>query len=238
MTISTLVSFLVVGAPAPATLAVDGLLVANLSGKKWAVHSDTLPRWSNLTFRQVQPGKVGRKILVRKPVIMEMSGLPYLKTEGSEFLGVLWSGPTPAFPRAVAASKQTSAELRKIVAPLILERARDPQQATWSSWTVDLDGDGTKDHLVRAEMKNSASYGGLAWNIVVWVPARRTPNILAWETDENQESCTRAEVLAIADFDRDGRYEVVIGRQYIEGNSGEVWTFGAGKATKVVEKGS
>jgi hypothetical protein len=93
MTLSTIVSFLVVGAPVPATLAVDGLLVATLTGRKWAVHSDALPRWHDVPFRQVRMGQFGRRIVVKKPVIMEMSGLPYLQTEGSDFVGAFWSGP-------------------------------------------------------------------------------------------------------------------------------------------------
>lgn len=239
MTLSTIVSFLVVGAPAPATLAVDGLLVATLTNRKWAVHSDALPRWRDVPFRQVRLGQLGRKLVVRKPVIMEMSGLPYLQTEGTDFVGALWSGPAPAFPRKVTASSQVSPDLRKAVSQLVLQRAKDPQGAAWSAITVDLDGNGEMDRLVRAEMKSSgSSVTGLAWNILVWIPGKRTPKVLAWETEDDQETCTQVDVVSIADFDRDGRYEVVLSRRYIEGNSGEVWSFTSREPRKIIEKSS
>lgn len=78
--------------PAP-TLAVDGLIIGSYQNKKWVVSDDKLPTWKNVTFMAIRYGSAGKAVTVKKPVIMEMTGCPYLLIGDRTPLGAYWSGP-------------------------------------------------------------------------------------------------------------------------------------------------
>jgi hypothetical protein len=237
---TTLLTLLVLG-KAPNTLAVDGLLVANYRKGKWSVCPSTKPTWKSVAFTQIGIGKLGATVNVPGAIIMELSGMPYLDLRQRPLNETLWNGPKPAFPRRLSVTTKPD----KAIQELILEIARvngkvKPVAKSWLAVKGDFDGNGKSETLVFASSVSELTiHDESAWNTVQLVVGPHKAYQLSWNASQGKdEGVVNTFISAVADFNRDGIYEIVLSNWYHEGNGGQVFTIKAGKPVRVVENGS
>ncbi len=224
----------------PATLAVDGLLVGTYKSGHWTAHGDKLPTWKNVRFQQVLLGRMGKSIVVPSAVIMEMSGCPYLKDEGARARGAQWCGPTPSFPRKVTAGGPVPAATQKLVQTIVAGKGFDATRIDWVKFVIgDFDGDKRPDQLIQCRnVEKGEADPKHQWSMVLYLQGGKKPNTLSWHVFAEAESLEIDSLEGLADFDHDGVYELVLGRQYIEGNGGTVFSLRKSGPRTVVDKGA
>lgn len=219
----------------PAVLAVGGLLIGSYNAHHWTQSPEALPTWKRLRFQEVKIGKVGKSVVVSEPVIMQMSGLPYLKPDGDKWLGAMWSGPTPKFPRKVMLGSKVSAKAQETVKDWVGAHGFGNTRIIWRrDVTGDFDGDGKSDELIECRGEKD---GKAAWSMVILFQGGKKPRTLAWETLK-EDQLTLVSIEGLADFDREGTMEVVLSRTYLEGNGGVLWRLGRNGPVKLVENDS
>lgn len=218
----------------PPTLAVDSLIVGQYASKNWTEFGFDVPTWTNVTFRQVLIGKMGKTVKISKCVKMEMTDTVHVQgPKGTYAGGVLWSGPAPKFPRPVKVSKTLNATERKALSDFLT-----PKEMGKTKFSIrkvvrgDFNNDGRPDSLIEA-VSVAKDY-----SLVLIAQGGRRPTALWWKDKYEDGSLYTEEIAAVADFDGDGVMELVLSGHYIEGGSGTVWTFTKDNPIKLVSRES
>lgn len=217
----------------PPTLAVNNLIIGALTQGTWTAFGDNPPKWRNLSFQEVLVGRAGRKVKIAKADVFGMTGAPCLAFTEETSLEVLVSGITPTFPRKVVRtarpSRQTEAAVQKLYGP-------DPVTYV-DILESDFDGDKVPDTVVHCRKVPEASdplQGD--WASVLWVRPNKPTRVLSFENDLASDGFKHFDLPAVADFNKDGSYELVIARWFHEGLGGQLWSLTKSGAKILVEK--
>jgi|GEM_PF-6811118 len=204
----------------PPTLAVESLIVGHYASKRWTQAGYDVPTWTNVPFRQVFIGKLGKTVKISKCVKMEMTGTVHLMGAlPNSAYGALWSGPQPKFPRPVKVAKSLLTKERKAVQGFLA--LKDLGKTKFNIRTIvrgDFDGDGRADSVM--ELMSAAE----DYSLVLLAQGGKSPTALWWETKDAEGQLAKGVILGMADLDSDGVLDLILSGQYIEGGSGTLWS--------------
>lgn len=221
------------GTPPP-TLAVDSLIIGQYESKRWTEAGFDVPTWTNVPFREVLIGKMGKTVKVAKCVKMELTESVHVQGPNSQSAqGVLWSGPAPAFPRKVTVSEKLSSTERKALNDFLAPKGLGKVKFNVKNIVRgDFDGDRKADSVIEC-LSAKGDY-----SLVLSAQGGKKPTALWWETKDSEGHLSSAVIVAMADLDRNGSMELVLSGRYIEGGSGVVWSYQKSGPVKLVEHGA
>jgi hypothetical protein len=189
-------------------LVVDGIVVGVHGDKGWVRPAR---EEAQITFSEVGVGKssaVGTNLKVGVPehgtAVQALEPAP---------LAVFYSGKAWQ-PKPVTVSFNRTQVLYAARKFAMQNETLLPVAYLRNVWEVDLDGDGRKEQLVEAISRPQADRGGFSdgdWQAVLLISNRlgaQKTEMLAFTRTEGE----RCRVRAAADFDGDGRTEVVVTR--------------------------
>jgi hypothetical protein len=217
----------------PPTLAINSLIVGTFVKGKWKVFGEKPPAWKNLRFQEVLVGKAGKTVKVAKAEIFGMTGTPCLAYSEETSREVLVSGITPTYPRKVVRLKSPPNFAEAAVKKLY---GSDPVSYV-DILQSDFDGDKSLDTIVhcRKSPEDSDPLHG-DWASVLWVRPGYPTSVLSFENDLASDGFKQFDLPAVADFNKDGCYELVIARWFHEGLGGQLWSLTRSGAKLMVQK--
>lgn len=224
----------------PATLAVGGLLIGNLAGGKWSQVSDDLPEWRNLEFHEVKLGKLGEPLVIEEPVLEGMSVMPVIGLPEGRHSAAFFSGPAPTFPRPITMPKTIPNELRLQVMRFLKGQKMKTKSVVWSTYiSGDFDGDKRVDALIKAQSWKTPGDTGIGeWSRVFLLQGGKSLRVIGWQDGNEEQLKPDVELVALADFDRDGTYEAATLIWYLEGRAASLIHLGRNGPKVLVEKSS
>ena len=233
--------------PAPSILAYNSSVIGVVNGTRWSSPDSELTLKARRTGYTVTIGaaKPGVTVDVIEPIGM-LSGIN-LRGGQAKYPGVVWLGSAPKFPRPVRTqTADRTLYAREVHRALNSRLVSLDQVEVTRLFRVDLDGDKVDEVLVEARTKGLNLMGGSIDSkpgmfTGVWIRAVRNgrPTMLKLQADVVVEDARHFDnrLAAVADFDGDGRYEVVVSSLGFESESGHVYRFRAGSATLISEGG-
>ncbi len=219
--------------PSPDYLAVDGVAIGVLEGGRWTV-AKSLETPVTLGMSEVGVGIAsGRASNIH---LAQSRFGPWIEAGGFPSDHVLFSGKA-WLPRPCAASLERGDVLSTVAQFARNRGVPSPRPYLLNVWEIDLDGDGTKEQIIEA-VSNLRDPSAQPWEAI----------LLRWR-DQRQErvyplsisfpapghAAARCRVRALADFDGDGRIEVI---STATGNTflfATIWSFREGKLSPMLD---
>ncbi len=234
----------------PPTLVVDGLAICAREGGRWTrVKVGTgWPRRGGMTAAPLGIGTVGapRPVGGFEDVTDGGEGV-YAKGAATEDRSVLFGPGRARVPRRVALLSPSNPVYRGVVAGFLSRHGvRGAKVRITRLVRTDLDGDGGDEVLIEASSRDglarvSPTIGGgpgdYSLLLLRTVRGGRAVEIpLDFAAGRKAAGDTR--LRAIADFDGDGRMEIVLSWGAWESGGAELWAFRRGRATRLAENGT
>lgn len=221
-------------------LIVDDLVIGTLEGSQWVMADKPLKMDKEFMGHKV--GLLNTSKMVKSEGLLWSDGVFGNFLKGDRFFdGVIWTGAKPKYPRIIASLKPDSWEYRKIVRDVV-KLDNKFKIDIGAVLRVDLDGDGTEEMVIAAShpgLKDSDMYepkeGMFSCVLIYGLSGSETKtHVIASQVIGGEiDFMEKFELKSVADFDGDGKYEVVTGTEYYEGRGAVVSGFEKGK---VVEK--
>ncbi len=229
---------------------IDGYVLAAKTAGKWRGVERGQGRWKDLpasTFREIGLGPVGGSVKARFDEEDVPQGV-YLRQSGIAPDGVYVGGVTPrALRKVVDYSLRSPIYLKALGGFLSRSGLKGATPRITRVVGVDLDGDGTREVLIEARNREglgmeslNARFGPRDYSVVLLRSIRGGKVVdqpLGFATARNGDGLVRT-LRAVADLDGDGRMEVVTSYVAWEAFGGALWSYRAGKATRLVQNGS
>lgn len=247
-----LASLLVGYAASKGLLMVDMLAIARLENGKWSnlvsKPSDPASKQRNISFLELGLTGVKGKVTIPKLDLQSDVAEGWFAVREEWSNKVLWSGTLPKFPKA-----QVFATTAKVYLDIVRSHLNSKGMAIATPKInkvvgVDLDGDGVREVVIEAAPladmvpktmgdRSKTDYTSI---LIRWVKnGKPTTTVLAHHDSRKEAFLESADQLrAIADFDGDGKYEIVCSSDYYEGQSATVYRFRKGVVRKLVEYGA
>lgn len=217
-------------ASTPEYLVVDGIAVGQLRGSNWAparVPGDTVTLGASEVGIANAGGRVANIRFVNPPqgTWIQAMNAP---ADSILFTGKAW------VPREVQPVLNRS-EIITTVAQFVRNRGlARPQPYLANVWEIDLDGDGEKEQIVEATSNPRARAEEPTWQAVL-LRTRERVYPLSMSFPKADEGLARCRLRAVADFDGDGRMELVSTAIQDSLFVSTIWTFREGKLLPVVD---
>jgi len=250
--LATLIATLTVVAPVKGVLVVDMLAIGRLQNGKWknlvSKPSDPISKLRNIPCQNL-----GLASLIGKETLPKLE-LQSDVAEGWFIMGekytnkVYWTGPAPKFASVVTYSPTAKVYLDVVQAHL---RSRGLSKAVAKInkvLGVDLDGDGVREVVIDAsplpDMVGRTMEDGKPTDytcvLIRWVKNGKPVTVVVAHNDAKKDKVLGSadELRTIADFDGDGKFELVVSSDYYEGQSASVFNFSKGVVRKLVEYGA
>lgn len=233
-------------------LMVDMLAIGRLEKGKWtnliSKPSDPVSKLRNIPFTELGvKGVLGKLTIPKLELQTEVAeGWFAIKEEWSN--KVLWSGSPLKYPEVQVYSPTSRTYLDVVQAHLTKRGVAGSRAKINKVVGVDLDGDGVREVVIEAaplpdmvprtmENGSKTDYTSI---LIRFVKNGKPSVIVVAHNDTKQDGVlTGADQLrAIADFDGDGKFEIVCSSDYYEGQSAAVYSFRKGIVKKLVEYGA
>jgi len=232
-------------------LVVDMLAIGRYGAGKWSVvkasPSDSLSKERNFNFTILNgPEATGSLPILALEYQAEAAPGWYVTGELASSK-VMWAGAKPKLPQAQRLAATSKTYLDAVQRVLDAKGLKTAKARINQIWSVDLDGDGTKEVLIEAATKpdmtettmNNAKATDYSMVLIRYVKGSRTITRTLAFHDGHSGTLEGADRLrAIADLDGDGVAEIVTSSNYYEGTSATVWRFKKGVLTQLVTNGS
>lgn len=209
-------------------LVVDGLLVGAHDGLGWSRPRDW-PRNLHLPFAEVPPGVAAQSFVLGPSE--DGSAIVSINKEvpGVFFTGKAWS------PRAVSVATDRGTALAQAAQFARNRGIAHPRPYLTGVWDVDLDGDGINEQIIEAvshpRVRRGASQKG-DWQAVLlrWSDKKQERLYpLHFSFPSDGQELAECRMRGIADFEGDGRLEVITTSKQPSLFSVTLWSFANGK---------
>jgi hypothetical protein len=233
-------------------LVVDMLAIGRLENGKWSnlasKPSDPVSKLRNIPFVELGlSGTKGRLTIPRLDLQSDVAeGWFAINEKWSN--KVLWSGTAPKLPKVQVYSPSAKVYLDVVRAHLKSKGLTGAKARINSVVGVDLDGDGVREVVIEAapltdmvpRTMGSGSRVDYTSILIRWVRNGKPATVVLDHHDSRKEGYLEGadQLRAIADFDFDGRFELVCSSDYYEGQSAAVYSFRKGAVKKLVEYGA
>lgn len=231
---------------------VDMLAIARLENGRWSNLSpnsaDPVGKLSQIAFSDLGLAGVKRKITIPRLELQTdvAEGWFAIKEEWSN--RVLWAGSPLRFPKIETYSRTSKIYLNVVQDHLNRSKLKGAKPKINKVIGVDLDGDGVREVVIEAAplsdmvprtMENGAKTDYTAI-LIRFVRNGRAQTVVVAHHDTRQDGVLGGadQLRAIADFDGDGKFEIVCSSDYYEGQSAAVYSFRSGVVKKLVEYGA
>jgi hypothetical protein len=239
-------------APSKGLLLVDGLAIGRLQNGKWrnlvSKKTDPVGKERNFKFQVLGLNGVTGTQPASKLELMEDVADGWYASGEVYTNKVLWSGTPVKFPVMQQYSTSAKAYLDVVAAHLKSKKVTKGVPRIKKVVGVDLDGDGTREVIIEAAPHDNmvgrtmedGDLGDYTAILIRWVKNGKPVTTVLEHHDALVDKVLGSadELRTIADFDGDGRFEIVISSDYYEGQSATVYSFRKGKVTKLVEYGA
>lgn len=233
-------------------LMVDMLAIGRLENGRWknlvSKASDPVGKLRNVSFTHIGVNGAVGKVLIPKLELQSdvAEGWFAIREEWSS--KVLWSGSPLRYPQIQVYSPTAKAYLDVVQAHLNSKKLTSAKARINKVVGVDLDGDGVREVVIEAapladmvprtmEDGQKTDYTSI---LIRFVKNGKPMTLVVDHHDAKQYGALGGadELRAIADFDGDGKYEIVCSSDYYEGQSAAVYSFRKGVVKKLVEYGA
>ena len=221
-------------------VAVDGLLIGKYADKKWSMveGSDTYKGVIKLT--SVEFDRLG-KTFSGKGIGPNGQGDNFVDMEPFQ-PGIIVHGLSPKFPRKAVAIGKKNPTYLAVVQEAIKKGGSTGKANIEAAYSVDLDGDGTKEILLEARTPGITlrdTYNGTIKNytcVLLRCIKNGKPVTEVLEFSASKQGPTSfSYIRSIVDLDSDGRMEIVIGSDYYEGYGSAIFGYQKGVLKKIAE---
>lgn len=233
-------------------LVVDMLAIARLENGKWknlvSKPSDPVSKLRNIPFTELGvKGVMGKLTIPKLELQTEVAeGWFAIKEEWSN--RVLWNGTPVKVPAVRAWSGFMKPTHREVKFFLEKKGIRNATLKKDRHFQVDLDGDGVKEMIIEVSSVNDPVQRTMEqgskqdFTAILIFSGRNAPQMITMLSfhDARGDGVLAAadEVRAFADFDGDGKIEIVCSADYYEGQSAAIYNFSKGKVRKLIEYGA
>lgn len=248
-----MITALIAGAVASkGLLVVDMLAIARLENGRWSNLSpksnDPVGKLSQIVFSDLGLAGLKGKITIPKLELQTevAEGWFAIKEEWSN--RVLWSGSPLRFPKVQTYSPKAKIYLDVVQEHLNKLKLTGAKAKINKVVGVDLDGDGVREVVIEAapladmvprtmEDGRKTDYTSI---LIRYVRSGKARTVVVDHHDTRQDGVLGSadQLRAIADFDGDGKFEIVCSSDYYEGQSAAVYSFRNGVVKKLVEYGA
>lgn len=250
--LATLLVAVAVAPPAKGLLLVDCLAIGRLQNGKWrnlvSKASDPVGKERNLRFQVLGlNGASGWQSVPKLELMTDVADGWYASGEVYSNK-VMWSGTPVKFPAMQYYSPLAKTYLDAVQAHLHSKGLNKAKARINKVVGVDLDGDGVREVVIEAapladmvprtmEDGQPTDYTAI---LIRWVRNGKPVTTVVEHHDATVDKVLGSadQLRTIADFDGDGKFEIVISSDYYEGQSATVYSFRRGKAVKLVEYGA
>lgn len=217
-------------ASTPEYLVVDGIAVGQLSGSNW---TPARPLDDPVTLAASEVGISNAGGRVANVRFLRSAQGSWVQALGAPESGVLFTGK--AWVPREAQSVLNRNEVIAAVAQFARNRGVDhPQPYLVKVLDLDLDGDGGNEQIIEATSNPRAPAEEVNWQAVL-LRTRDRIYPLSMSFPKTGETVAQCRLRAIADFDGDGRMELVSTAIQDSLFVSTVWTFREGKLLPVVD---
>jgi hypothetical protein len=250
--LATLIATLTVVAPAKGVLVVDMLAIGRLQNGKWknlvSKPSDPISKQRNILCQSLGlASKIGTQTIPKLELQSDVAEGWFIT--GETYVDkILWSGPTPKFPSVVTYSPTAKVYLEAVQAHLRSKKLGKAVAKINKVLGVDLDGDGVREVVIEAaplpDMVPRTMEDGQPTHytaiLIRWVKNGKPVTVVVDHHDAMVDKVLGSadQLRTIADFDGDGKFELVVSSDYYEGQSATVFSFRKGVVRKLVEYGA
>lgn len=234
------------------TLFVENLAIATFSNKQWERIATQITPLPPFLAHSLDIGRIKDT----RP-IYEVNFLSEMEANFIEYSGgapVLWSGPRPKFPRSIRFLNPEQSDYLLVVKDFIKAQSKSepPYQIEINTIArIDLDGDGQEEVLIQAQSKGFTTE--VDWSdkpkmemnctLIRHIKSGKAVTepffyFTSDPTSEFSEPIQTTSILAVADLDGDGNYEVIVSANYYEGQSATVYNLSKGTLKTLVQNGA
>lgn len=217
-------------APTTEYLVVDGIAVGQLSGSSWA---PARPLGDPVTLGASEVGIANAGGRVANVRFLRSAQGSWVQAIGAPESAVLFTGKAWV-PREASPVLDRSEVIASVVQFARNRGVVHPQPYLVKVLDIDLDGDGRIEQIIEATSNPRASSGEPKWQVVL-LRTRDRVYPLSMSFPKGGESVARCRLRAVADFDGDGRMELVSTAIQDSLFVSTVWTFREGKLLPVVD---
>lgn len=214
----------------PEYLVVDGVAVGQLTGSSWAP-ARTIDDPITLGASEVGIASSGARVANLR--FVKGSQGTWVQALGAPEAGVLFTGK--AWVPRDAKRVLDRSEVLAVVAQFARNRGvARPQPYLVNVLDIDLDGEGEMEQIVEATSNPRAGSGEPKWQAIL-LRSRERVYPLSMSFPKVGEDVAQCRLRAVADFDGDGRMELVSTAVQDSLFVATVWTFREGKLLPVVD---
>lgn len=233
-------------------LMVDMLAIGRLENGRWSnvvsKPSDPVGKLRNISFTSIGVNGANGKIVIPKLELQSdvADGWYAVKEEWSN--KVLWTGSALKYPQVQTYSPTSKTYLDVVQAHLNSKKLKGAKARINKVVGVDLDGDGVREVVIEAapfedmvpRTMESGSKTDYTAILIRYVKNGKPTTLVLDHHDAVLHGALGGadQLRAIADFDGDGKFEIVCSSDYYEGQSAAVYSFRKGVLKKLVEYGA
>jgi hypothetical protein len=229
-------------APKPKLLVVDGLIIGQYMAGKWKVPPDKFGEKLRTTGFHLFGVGTRLGTVTSRGYYEEVTGGSYIRINPE--LHVAVSNVRPTVPRSPESFPTTSSTYQKIADDFNRAKGLPTPVKLKRIFSVDLDGDGTKEVLLEArnfentyepleETAGKVTYSWVLLRHITKSVIKQTP-LEIYHSKQKGWTPPMKRLRAVADIDGDGRMEIVTSEEYHEGQGGSLWKYNRGKLNHVV----
>jgi len=232
--------------PAKGVLVVDMLAIGRYEGgwKKIEPEAkDPVSKSKDLTFWRFGVGGIYGAYEHQKIDLLTDAAPGWYLTDSKMATMALWSGPRPTVPVAQRLASNSATYLA-----IVQSQLKGGAKARINQiFSVDLDGDGTKEILIEASTKpdmteatmEKATAKDYTTILLRYVKGGRAVTKVLAHHDGRSGTLEGADrIRGVADLNGDGVAEIVLSSNYYEGTNAAVLNFKRGIVKKLIENGS